>query len=235
MRLAKPLSPGQLAALQDQADCTLRGGVLEISLSPHVVRPRDLMKQLEPYGPVLLDNTSNDVQARIKADLRRIALRTLLSATLTIPVLVFVWSPLHDHPGIRYDAASFALSTVNMAIGYPLYRSSISLMWYLREIDLGLLASVSIISAYVFSVVAFGFEVAEQGFAEPLFETVGLLITLIFLGRTLQVYTRRLACSMLKGLTDLQPSTAVLVVNGKESTVDVRSVTLPLRIRIQPD
>ena len=208
-----------------QVDCEQKGKVLSVNMYPRdrdALQPRDLLDQLRPQQPTLHDRQSDAVEARIKADLKAIGLRTLACGLLTIPVLVFVWSPVHEDPSIAYPTASFVLSTATMILGYPLYRSSFSLFWYLRAIDLGLLASVSIISAYIFSVIAYSFEMAGKKFADSLFETVGLLVTLIFLGRTVQVYTRRLACSMLKGLSSLQPESALLLENGSERAIDVR-------------
>lgn len=227
IRLARPPSNVTIAALDQVVNHSLKGDVLKVTLHPRdpgALMPRQLMKYLEPFEPTVLERSVRSVEDRIQADLRDIAMRTLICAALTAPVLVFVWSPIRNRPVKPYATASMVLSTAAVIVGYPLYRSSISLIWYLREIDLGLLASVSILSAYAFSAVAYAFEMADRKFGDTLFETVTLLITLIFMGRTIQVLTRRLACSMLKGLTNLQPKTAGLLEKGAEHerVIDIR-------------
>ena len=93
---------------------------------------------------------------------------------------------------------------------------------------MNVLVSLSSITAYVFSVVAFGFEVAGKPFTDPFFETVALLISLIYLGRLVQAATRRSASSAIRALQQLQSSEVVLVEQiGKESIetqLDSRSV-----------
>ncbi|KAK1920607.1 E1-E2 ATPase-domain-containing protein [Papiliotrema laurentii] len=237
VRLAQTPPVETIAAFGQRAEYKLDGNTLHVTLRPHdpaAILPRELIALLEPFGPTLLDSASPSAEDRILADLRHIALRTLVCAVLTIPVLILVWSPLQGESNTKYTTTSLVLSTLTLIVGYPLYRSSITVFWYLREIDLGLLASVSIISAYVFSIIAYGFEMAGQRFADTLFETVGLLITLIFLGRTVQVYSRRLAVSMLKGLNDLQPKVAVLVDKATEElqAIDVRLIHVGDIIRI---
>lgn len=111
-----------------------------------------------------------------------------------------------------------------------MYRNSLSSFWYLHEADLGLLAAVSTLTAYVFSLVAFAFDVSGHYFADPLFETVGLLITLIYIGRTVQSTTRLMASMALSGLTRLQPFSALLLKNGDDkefepTEIDARRVS----------
>jgi cation transport ATPase len=71
-------------------------------------------------------------------------------------------------------------------------------------------------------VVAFGFEMSGRDIGEPFFETVGLLITLIFAGRTLQASTRMLGLQSIGNLGRLQPEQARLITNPAiEQDIDV--------------
>lgn len=100
----------------------LNGKVLDISLRPHEVDsllPRELLGQLQPLEPTLLDRVSTSAEDRMQANFRRIALRTLVCALLTIPVLVFIWSSLETDT-MEYTTVSFVLSTITSGMGYPL-------------------------------------------------------------------------------------------------------------------
>lgn len=227
VRTPIPIPRTALVALEDKVDCNQEGATLFVKLRPRsegALQPRDLLDLLRPYDPILQDTATDEVEARVNADLKAVAWRTVVCGLLTIPVLVFAWSPLQFRSTLVYPTISLVLSSIVMIFGWPIYRSSFTLLWYVHAIDLGMLASVSIISAYVFSVISYAFEMAGNKFADSLFETVGLLVTLIFLGRTVQVYTRRLACSMLKGLSSLQPRSAKVVyaAGAPAEVIDVR-------------
>lgn len=114
---------GYLALINNrQAEYVLNGKVLDISLRPHEVDsllPRELLGQLQPLEPTLLDRVSTSAEDRMQANFRRIALRTLVCALLTIPVLVFIWSSLETDT-MEYTTVSFVLSTITSGMGYPL-------------------------------------------------------------------------------------------------------------------
>lgn len=97
---------------------------------------------------------------------------------------------------------------------------------------MGVLVAVSTLTAYIFSLVAYAFEVAGLPFTEPFFETPALLISLIYVGRLVQAATRRSASSAVKGLQDLQSSQVIILEEeGKtsvEKPLDIRCVSFYL-------
>lgn len=111
-------------------------------------------------------------------------LMTLLSAVLTIPVLVMAWAPLPDHE-VAYGSASLALATVvQLVIAGPFYPKAIKALVFSRVIEMDLLIVLSTTAAYVFSVVAFGFMIGGEPLSTgEFFETSTLLVTLIMVGR----------------------------------------------------
>lgn len=104
---------------------------------------------------------------------------------------------------------------------------------------MGLLVAVSTLTAYVFSVVAFALDLSGHRFAEPFFETPALLISLIYVGRLVQAFSRRSAGSTVRALRSLQSTMVLLVEKGEggvttESTVDARFVlSISLSTRAQ--
>ncbi|WWC57724.1 uncharacterized protein I303_100258 [Kwoniella dejecticola CBS 10117] len=194
------------------------------------LRPRDLVDQLKTYGPELKLVSTNRHQARINRDLNLVSLRTLASAVLTVPILVLVWSiSLPDHGSTVYRAVELGLSTCVMVIAEPIYTGSFRSAWYMHEADLGLLTAVSTLITYFFSLIAFVFQAAGSPFSDPLFETLGLLITLVYVGRTVQAFTRKMAYMATESVGRLQPTTARLVgENGvdcdKQDIIDTRLI-----------
>jgi len=184
--------------------------------------PREIFASLAEFGPHLAPPGRSREESRINADVRALALRTLACALLTIPILVLVWSPVPNKGSIGHRAVEFVLATGVFILAFPIYSGSFRTIWYLHQADLGVLTAVSTLTTYFFSIVAFAFQAAHHEIAEPFFETLGLLITLIYLGRTIQASTRKAALSAISSLAKLQPERAVLVTNGKEEDIDAR-------------
>jgi len=194
--------------------------------SSEPIQPRSVLEGLAVYGATLRPQPTDQNSARIHRDLRNIASRTLASLILTIPILVLVWSPQPlASPNVSHGT-QLALATLVILVAWPIYSGSFRSAYYLHRADLGVLTSFSTLTSYVFSVIAFGFQVGGREIGEPFFETVGLLITLIFAGRTLQAGTRKFGLKAVDNLGKLQPQMARLV-NQEEMEIDVRSVPLP--------
>lgn len=104
---------------------------------------------------------------------------------------------------------------------------------------MGLLVAVSTLTAYIFSLVAFACDLSGHRFAEPFFETPALLISLIYVGRLVQAFSRRSAGSAVRALRSLQSTTVFLLEKGEggttnESAVDARCVLSNLNLNPCP-
>lgn len=175
--------------------------------------PRQVLGELQKYNPALMEESENAAQKRVREDVYYVASRTAIIGILTIPVLVFVWAELPLAASTKYGVA-LALSTVIVALSWPIFSASIRSIYYIRQADLGLLVTVSVALSYLFSVVAFGYEAAGQAFSEPFFETVSLLLFLIYVGRAIQATTRQSTGAALRSLRQLQCQ-EVNVIDGK--------------------
>lgn len=85
---------------------------------------------------------------------------------------------------------------------------------------MGVLVAVSTLTAYIFSLVAFAFEIAGKPFTKPFFETTALLVSLIYVGRLVQATSRRSASSALRALQELQPEEVILLETVGWRTVE---------------
>ncbi|KAK0187216.1 E1-E2 ATPase-domain-containing protein [Armillaria mellea] len=128
-------------------------------------------------------------------DLRRSIWRFLLSALLTIPVLVLAWSGGFESQfalrgGIALGLASlvqiFCAGHITLAAGRVAIID--------HRLDADVLISLSSLSAFLYSIVSYGYNVAKHSVdLDSFFETSTLLITLILLGRLVSVYARNAA------------------------------------------
>ncbi|PVF91750.1 heavy metal translocatin [Serendipita vermifera] len=219
-----------------------------IGRDPHVVElqipirgdfsrhPRDVLTQFKPYGARIFYSASLNTHDGATRDLIVVAIRTIISATLTIPVLVLAWAKLPHRP-VLYGAISLGLTTIIQGLAFPIISSAVRSIIYLRQADMNVLVSVSTLTAYVFSVISYSFETAGKPFSTPFFETSSLLVTLIFLGRTISAMTRRSTGSALNELLKLQKNEVLLAVDEEKEAepLDSRLLYYNDVIRILPN
>ncbi|CVL08750.1 related to PCA1-P-type ATPase, controls intracellular cadmium level by enhancing cadmium efflux [Fusarium mangiferae] len=195
---------------------------VRLSYEPTTIGARDLLESIkdrcnglaEPRGDPQLENSRRRLWDQLT--------KTLLAAALTIPVAVVSWSEnLVDKK--TEGIVSLILGTLVQCIAIPeFYRPAISAVWYSRTVEMDMLVVISITAAYVYSVVAFSFEMAGKPLEEgQFFETSTMLITLILVGRLIAAFARVQAVSAVS-LRSKQNNIAVLVDKEGDRDIDAR-------------
>jgi Cu2+-exporting ATPase len=154
---------------------------------------------------------------------RHMGYMTLLSIALTIPVLVMAWAPLQENQ-LAYSSASLGLATlVQFLVAGPFYPKALKSLIFSRMVEMDLLIVLSTSTAYIFSVVSFGYFVAGKPLsAGQFFETSTLLVTLIMVGRYVAALARQKAVESIS-IRSLQTSRATIVGEaGIETEIDAR-------------
>ncbi|EOA80706.1 uncharacterized protein SETTUDRAFT_174429 [Exserohilum turcica Et28A] len=168
---------------------------------------------------------------------RNMGLMTLLSAILTIPVLVMAWAPLPNRE-IAYGSASLALATiVQVVVAGPFYPKALKALVFSRVIEMDLLIVLSTSTAYIFSIVSFAFQVTGNPLSTgEFFETSTLLVTLIMVGRWVASLARQKAAESIS-IRSLQTATALLVdeQQGPDREIDARLLQFGDVFRVAPD
>ncbi len=167
---------------------------------------------------------------------RKVGFITILSAFLTVPVLVFAWAPLPKHDLI-YGSVSLVLATIiQVVVAGPFYSRALKSLLFARVIEMDLLIALSTSAAYIFSVVAFGYLVRGNPLSTgEFFETSTLLVTLIMAGQFISALARQKAVESIS-IRSLQATTAILVTNGKgEMEVDTRLLQYGDVFKVVPD
>ncbi|RKK98084.1 P-type cation-transporting ATPase [Fusarium oxysporum] len=210
---------------------------VRVSFDPMIVGARDLaerswdppVKLAPPRGDSSLEAGSKHV--------RHVGYTTLLSAVLTIPVLVMAWAPLREKE-VAYSSASLALATiVQVVVAGPFYPKAIKALVFSRVIEMDLLIVLSTSAAYVFSVVSFGYLIAGKPLSTgQFFETSTLLVTLIMVGRWVAALARQKAVESIS-IRSLQSSTAILVDEkaDTEREIDARLLQYGDVFKVLPD
>jgi Cu2+-exporting ATPase len=197
---------------------------MRVAFDPKIVGARDLTEKI--WGPpIKLAPPCGDPSLEAGSKhVRHVGYMTLLSAVLTIPVLVMAWAPL-PKTEVAYSSASLALATiVQVVIAGPFYPKALKALVFSRVIEMDLLIVLSTSAAYIFSVVSFGYLIAEKPLSTgQFFETSTLLVTLIMVGRWVAALARQKAVESIS-IRSLQASTAILVdkESGTEREIDAR-------------
>ncbi|KAK0120283.1 hypothetical protein ONS95_011689 [Cadophora gregata] len=152
---------------------------------------------------------------------RETALMTAFSAILTIPVLVLAWAPLKPRE-VLYGSISLALATiVQFVVAGPFYPSAFKALIFTRVIEMDLLIVLSTSTAYIFSVIAFGYQVRGHPLSTgEFFETSTLLVTLIMVGRLVSAFARHKAVESIS-IRSLQSGVALLVDEKYPSGLEI--------------
>ncbi|KAJ1556073.1 hypothetical protein HK405_007589 [Cladochytrium tenue] len=209
---------------------------VHVEFDAEVIGARDLVergwgnpiKLAPPHADPTLETGSKHV--------RNFGLMTLLSAFLTVPVLVMSWAPLPENE-IAYGLASLALATiVQVAIAGPFYPKALKSLIFSRIIEMDLLIVLSTSAAYIFSVVSFGYLVSHHPLSTgEYFETSSLLVTLIMVGRYVSALARQKAVESIS-IRTLQVSNANIVdSNGQEREIDSRLLQYGDIFKVAPD
>ncbi|KAL6884454.1 p-type copper atpase [Trichoderma evansii] len=210
---------------------------VRVAFDSKIVGARDLAEKI--WGPPieLAPFRSDPALEAGSKHVRHVGYMTLLSAVLTIPVLVMAWAPLLKHE-LAYSSASLALATiVQVIIAGPFYPKALKALIFSRVIEMDLLIVLSTSAAYIFSVVSFRYFVAGKPLSTgQFFETSTLLVTLIMVSRWVAALARQRAVESIS-IRSLQASTAVLVdkEGGTEREIDTRLLQYGDTFKVLPD
>jgi heavy metal translocating P-type ATPase len=210
---------------------------VRVAFDPKVVGARALIETT--WGPPIeLAPLSGDPSLEAgNKHVRHVGYMTLLSAVLTIPVLVMAWAPLPERE-VAYSSASLTLATiVQVVIAGPFYPKALKALVFSRVIEMDLLIVLSTSAAYIFSVVSFGYLIAEKPLSTgQFFETSTLLVTLIMVGRWVAALARQRAVKSIS-IQSLQALTAILVdkESGTDREIDARLLQYGDTFKVLPD
>jgi len=190
----------------------------------------------EPGG----DEGQGAEEAARREELSDLSRRTALGALLTAPVLIAsmasdlfgaTWVPeiLMDH-WIQLAL----IAPVMVYAGWPIHRSGWLALAH-RSAEMNTLIAVGTAAAFGYSLVAtVAPGLLPSDLRDVYYETVGVIITLILLGRLIEVRAKAGTGEAIRKLIGLQPNTARVVREGGEEEVPVEQVVPGDVIAVRP-
>ncbi|KAH8674805.1 P-type ATPase-like protein [Tricladium varicosporioides] len=215
----------------------LSNNTIRITYHPKIIGARELLSQPFFQSPKIAPQVARPLIASGRAHVWMSFFMTLLSAMLTIPVLILAWAPLPKHK-ILYGGISLGLATiVQVFIAGPFYAGALKALVFSRMIEMDLLIVLSTTTAYVYSVTAYSYLAAGEPLSTgEFFETSTLLVTLIMVGRTVSAFARQRAVESIS-IESLQTTSALLVdpKTHQEEEIDARLLQYQDTFKVLPD
>ncbi|MDD7969374.1 heavy metal translocating P-type ATPase [Actinomycetospora lemnae] len=189
------------------------------------------------------DDATEDEAAQARerrAEITDLTRRVVVGAVLTLPVLVAVMA--HDLfgaewvPGVLLDRwVQLALITpVMLYTGWPIHRTGWLSLAH-RNADMNSLITLGTVAAYGYSLlVTIAPGLLPEDVREVYFEAVGVILTLIVLGRLLEARAKAGTGEAIRALLGLQARTARVVRAGTETEIGIDEVVVGDEIVIRP-
>lgn len=215
----------------------LNKNIIRVTYHPKILGARDLIASSFFRSAKLAPVVASPLIASGRAHVRHSLFMTLLSTLLTIPVLLLAWGRLEGHETLR-ETISLSLATIDQIfIAGPFYIDAFKALFFSRMIEMNLLIVISTTAAYVYSVIAYAYQIDGRPLMSgEFFQTSTLLVTLIMLGRTISAFARQRAVESIS-IESLQTPTALLIdpKTHQEREIDARLLHYQDTFKVLPD
>ena len=211
------------------------------------INRQDLILVIESLGYKVTDSQLGDPVAGEKtareSELKKLQSRFLLGLFLVIPLFILVhWSNLGlDNLFTLSKQGNFQLqliiqTPIQFWVGWQFYRGAWNALKN-RTSDMNTLIATGTSAAYIYSVlVTFvpSLFAAEGLVSEVYFDTAGVIIVLILLGRLLEARAKGQTSEAIKKLIGLQAKTARVVRAGQELKIPIEDVVMGDTVIVRP-
>ncbi|GHV07226.1 copper-translocating P-type ATPase [Clostridia bacterium] len=174
------------------------------------------------YG-ASLDAPKTDAAKKLRA----MWIRFIVSAVFAIPLLIVAMAIMSDT--LSHAVLQMILVAPIIVAGYRFYTVGFKAL-FMRSPNMDSLIALSTTAAVVYSV----YNVAMGMYHALYFESAGVIITLILLGKTLEAITKGRTSEAIKKLMGLAPKTATVIRDGVSAEIPIDQVVVGDIIVVKP-
>jgi len=221
----------------DRVDVNFGAERITVAFDPSLVTVDDMQRAIESSGYKVLrreqpgtEETEDEEAAARRAEIRDLSRRVGLGAALTAPVVAAVmleelFSPAWLPEFLMDRWFQLALITpVMVYTGWPVHVTGWLTLRH-RTADMNSLITIGTTAAYVYSLaVTLAPGLLPVDLREVYFEAVGVILTLILLGRLLEARAKAGTGEAIRKLIGLQAKTARVLRDGVETDVPIEKV-----------
>jgi Cu+-exporting ATPase len=233
----------------DTSSVNLATEKLSISYDEKTVTIEDIIHSIQKagYGASTIKNKNTVDEDKIKKqkEIKTLWTKFIVSAIFSIPLLYIAMGsmlglpiPMSIEP--MSSPLNFALIQLLLVIpvivaGYKFYTIGFSNILK-RSPNMDSLIAIGTTAAFLYSVFSM-YQIlnANFGYVENLyFETTGVIITLILLGKSLEAVSKGRTSEAIKKLMGLAPKTATIIKDGKTIEIPIEEVVVNDTILVKP-
>ena len=222
--------------------------------NPQQVRLSAIREAIEKAGYKALEMNKTDAadadRARKQKEIRTLWTKFIVSAIFSLPLLYIAMVPMLTMYGINlpyppsldpmhhpllYALLELILVIPVIGVGYKFYTVGFKALWR-RSPNMDSLIAIGTTAAVVFSIYnTWQIAQGQHSAVESLYyETAGVIITLILLGKSLEAVSKGRTSEAIKKLMGLAPKTAVIIQNGVEKEIPIDEVEIGDIIVVKP-
>ena len=222
-----------------QATVNLATENASVQYNPGIIDMDDLIGKIQKMGYDAKPKEESEAkQTHKEKELKTMKMKILISSILTAPLLVTMLVHLFNMsiPDIFMNPwFQFALATpVQFFIGWQFYTGAYK---SLRNggANMDVLVALGTSAAYFYSLYEAIRTIGNHAYEPHLyFETSAVIITLILVGKYLEVRAKSQTSTALSSLLNLQAKEARVIRNGEETMIPVEEVTVGDRLVVKP-
>ncbi len=223
-----------------------------VAYNPQQVRVSAIKDTIEKAGYKALEvskiNAADDDRMRKQKEIRILWKKFIAAAVLAVPLLYIAMVPMikfvvlpfpagldpMNYP-LVYGLAELLLVIPIIGVGYKFYTVGYKAL-IMRSPNMDSLIAIGTTAAVLYSIynvirIAQGsFEAVEALY----FETAGVIIALILLGKTLEAVSKGRTSEAIKKLMGLAPKTAIIIRDGVEKEIPIEEVETGDSIVVKP-
>lgn len=226
----------------EKIDVNFANEKVKVIYNNEKIRLSSIKQIIEDLGFKVIENKNNgldDEHAKIKQkEIKILWTKFIISAIFTIPLLYISMVPMirglenlvpiiinmNQNP-LNYAIVQLFLTVPIMIIGYKFYLIGFKLLFQ-KSPNMDSLIAIGTTAAFLYSLYnTIRIFKGNLHFVHSLYyETVGVIITLILLGKSLETISKRKTSDAIKKLMGLAPKYATILNNGVEQQVFIDEV-----------
>ena len=223
-----------------------------VAYRPQEVRLSGIREAITKAGYEALEINKTDAadedRARKQKEIRTLWTKFIVSAVFSLPLLYIAMVPMIKviqlpfpagldpmRYSLIYALVELLLVIPVIGVGYRFYTVGFKALWQ-RSPNMDSLIAVGTTAAVLYSLYNM-FQIAEGNFkaVEALyFETAGVIITLILLGKSLEAVSKGRTSEAIKKLMGLAPKTALVIQDGVEVEIPIDEVEIGDILVVKP-
>jgi Cu+-exporting ATPase len=223
-----------------------------IAYDPRKVRLSAIKAAIEKAGYQALEvnkaDAADEDRLRKQQEIKTLWTKFITSAVFSLPLLYIAMAPMisfirlpfpsaidpMNYP-LAYALTELVLTAPVIGVGYKFYTIGFKALFQ-RSPNMDSLIAIGTTAAVLYSIYN-TFQIAAGHFMAVdalYFESAGVIITLILLGKSLEAVSKGRTSEAIKKLMGLAPKTAVILENGQEKEIPIDEVEIGDVILVKP-